>query len=569
MTTRQSMPRALRTPSACSTPTAVLNASQRALPRIVPPCWMMPPTSRGPSGESSPPRSPAKPWRTPKTLQPCANAARTTARIAAFMPGASPPLVRTAMLLILSPFIPRSGGGGERPFCLPPRRHEVRHDTRAEDGEARRLEPFLGREEDEAPEEKRDERRQRVEPHAERAREIRPRLPEDERRRDLRDERDDRADRHDGRDDGLEVQEREHRGCAAEREERDDGIALGRMQPREHREEVSVPRGREKDARVAERQREDRSERGPQDEARHKARDRPAREHRDEVRDRGLRAHGLRHRKDGDDAGVHENVEDRHREDRDDDDARDRLRRLDDLLREVADAVVAEVIVHGEDERQPEPAEDAGGRRNTRRGDDGRLPEPERLELQVREAESDHDPERREDADPEDDRELPDRADPAHEKKRDGDAQQRRHGRFPPVRNLRKDEVEIAREADRPRGHRERGREDDLEEEQERHEPAPARGAVRLSQESVGASRARQLGRQLGRDEPVRDREHGAEDPGAERAAAAHRGEDEGKGHEGPDPHHIDDVQSRALPKADLPFEYAFWRRGYAHPTGQ
>src|SRR5664280_280596 len=195
MTTRQSMPRALRTPSACSRPTAVLNASQRALPRIVPPCWMMPPTSRGPSGESSPPRSPAKPWRTPKTLQPCAIPARTTARIAAFMPGASPPLVRTAMLLILPPFLPRSGGGGERPFCLPPRHHEIRHDTRAEDGETRCLEPFLGREE------------------------------------------------HEGREDGLEVQEREHRGRTAQREERDHGIALGRMQPRERREEVSVARG--------------------------------------------------------------------------------------------------------------------------------------------------------------------------------------------------------------------------------------------------------------------------------------------------------------------------------------
>ena len=30
----------------------------------------------------------------------------------------------------------------------------------------------------------------------------------------------------------------------------------------------------------------------------------------------------------------------------------------------------------------------------------------------------------------------------------------------------------------------------------------------------------RQLGRQLGRDGPVRNREHGTQDPGAERAAA-------------------------------------------------
>src|SRR5450830_2051384 len=153
ITTSPSTPRALRTPSACSRPSDVLNASHRALPRIVPPCWMIPPTSRGPSGVNSPPRSPAKPCRTPQTLHPSARPARTTARIAAFMPGASPPLVRTAMLLIVSPFGPGSDGGGERPFGLPPRRHEVRHDAPSKHGEAGRLEPFLRREEDEAPEE--------------------------------------------------------------------------------------------------------------------------------------------------------------------------------------------------------------------------------------------------------------------------------------------------------------------------------------------------------------------------------------------------------------------------------
>src|ERR1035437_3682380 len=349
ITTSPATPRALRTPSACSRPSGVLNASHRALPRIVPPCWMIPPTSRGPSGTSSPPRRPAKPWRTPETVHPCAMPARTTARIAAFMPGASPPLVRTARWLMGSPFGPASGGGGERPLGLSPGRDEVRDDSCAEHGEPGHLEPLLGREQDEAPEDERDECRQRVQPHAKRPREIRARLPEDERRRDLRDERDDRPDRHDGRDDDLEVQEREDGGRAAEREERDDGIALRRMQLREHREEVSIPRRGEEDARIAERQREHGRERGPQDEAGDEARDRPPREHRDEIRDRGFRAHGLLHREHRHDAGVHEDVEDRHREDRDDDDARNRLRGLDDLLGEITHVVVAEVVVPGED----------------------------------------------------------------------------------------------------------------------------------------------------------------------------------------------------------------------------
>jgi hypothetical protein len=38
--------------------------------------------------------------RTPKVAQPFPRLRRTTARIAAFMPGASPPLVRTAILLL-------------------------------------------------------------------------------------------------------------------------------------------------------------------------------------------------------------------------------------------------------------------------------------------------------------------------------------------------------------------------------------------------------------------------------------------------------------------------------------
>src|SRR6185312_12172016 len=40
------------------------------------------------------------PLRTPKTSQPFAIPVRTTARMAAFMPGASPPLVRTAIFRV-------------------------------------------------------------------------------------------------------------------------------------------------------------------------------------------------------------------------------------------------------------------------------------------------------------------------------------------------------------------------------------------------------------------------------------------------------------------------------------
>ena len=61
-----------------------------------------PPTSESPSGRKQPLSSPSKPCSMPTTSQPLAMAERTTARTAAFMPGASPPLVSTAILRTLS-----------------------------------------------------------------------------------------------------------------------------------------------------------------------------------------------------------------------------------------------------------------------------------------------------------------------------------------------------------------------------------------------------------------------------------------------------------------------------------
>src|SRR5438874_11588751 len=97
MTTSASMPRARRLAIAAARPPTSANSGQRALPSTVPPAWMMPPTSRAASWSNSLPRSPAKPLRTANTSQPRASAPRVTARTAAFMPAASPPLVRTAI----------------------------------------------------------------------------------------------------------------------------------------------------------------------------------------------------------------------------------------------------------------------------------------------------------------------------------------------------------------------------------------------------------------------------------------------------------------------------------------
>ena len=66
--------------------------------RTVPPRCKIPPTSRGPIVLNSPLRSPSYPCITPITFMLLASAVRTTARMAAFIPGASPPEVRTPIV---------------------------------------------------------------------------------------------------------------------------------------------------------------------------------------------------------------------------------------------------------------------------------------------------------------------------------------------------------------------------------------------------------------------------------------------------------------------------------------
>ena len=70
------------------------------VPRMVPPRWVMPRTSFAPRGitpSSSPERRPSYPFRIPSTSHPRPSADRTTARITALSPGASPPPVLIAM----------------------------------------------------------------------------------------------------------------------------------------------------------------------------------------------------------------------------------------------------------------------------------------------------------------------------------------------------------------------------------------------------------------------------------------------------------------------------------------
>src|ERR1035437_7228889 len=64
---------------------------------------MMPVTECPSNGSMTPSHMPWNPFRTPTTSSPRCHATRTDERIAAFMPGASPPLVTIAMRFIVCP----------------------------------------------------------------------------------------------------------------------------------------------------------------------------------------------------------------------------------------------------------------------------------------------------------------------------------------------------------------------------------------------------------------------------------------------------------------------------------
>ena len=102
------MPAPTSVRAAARRPSRVRNASERAVPRIVPPRWMMPPTEFHVIGRtrSAPSISPPTPSWIPKISMPRSSAVRTTALTAAFMPDASPPLVSTPTRLIATDVAP-------------------------------------------------------------------------------------------------------------------------------------------------------------------------------------------------------------------------------------------------------------------------------------------------------------------------------------------------------------------------------------------------------------------------------------------------------------------------------
>ena len=101
MATMASRPSILQVVTAFCRPSSDMKSSLRAVKRIVPPRERMCPTLVGVSRVKSALIKPCQPLRMPMHSMPQAAAVRTTARMAGFMPGASPPLVNTPILLTL------------------------------------------------------------------------------------------------------------------------------------------------------------------------------------------------------------------------------------------------------------------------------------------------------------------------------------------------------------------------------------------------------------------------------------------------------------------------------------
>ena len=96
----------LQTSAPLAWPSSVTNSEHLAVPKIVPPSSIISDTLLLFISTISSARSPAYPLFIPLTATPLQIAVLTTPLMAAFIPGASPPLVRTPIVLISAILIP-------------------------------------------------------------------------------------------------------------------------------------------------------------------------------------------------------------------------------------------------------------------------------------------------------------------------------------------------------------------------------------------------------------------------------------------------------------------------------
>ena len=434
----------------------------------------------------------------------------------------------------------------ERPRPLQARPAQERGDTRRERKQAHLHVAPARRQEDVGPPGQGHDRGHGVQPHLEGARVVGQPLAQQRHRDDLPDELHDHPGGDEGGDDLVQAEERRDDRHRAQDVERDVGELLGRVDVREGLEEVALDRGRERDARIAEEQREDRPERGPQDHQRDRHRRPPPVQPLHELRDHVLRVEHLPPGDHAEEREVEQEVPHRAPEDREEDRARDHARRVPDLVADVADVVVAQVVVDRDEGRAAQAEHEAavevegpGGEVERARG------------VKAREAGGHHRQHRRHRPHPQRHRQAAEERDPPRQQDDGEQARGRAHVAAPPAGEARPQIACVLPEADEPGGDLERSAQHERPDEQERHEPPPAGRSVGLAEEAVAAARAGQGRAQLAPHLPVAQHDEGPHPPAQQRLGASHGGHQEGDGDERADPHHVGHVEGGGVQEAE------------------
>ena len=172
--------------------------------------------------------------------------------------------------------------------------------------------------------------------------------------------------------------------------------------------------------------------------------------------------------------------------------------------------------------------------------------------LEVQRAADDHGQRRHQRADPQRDRQSPDRFDAPVEQRDVDDPHRHRDGDDRRPRHVRPEVARVLGKADVARGNLQRTRQDELPDEQERHQAPHLLASEALAQVLVGAARARHRRAEFTPDQAVRDDDDQRDEPSQQGLRPAKGGHQERDRDEWPDPDHVRHVQRGGLEQAEL-----------------
>ena len=288
------------------------------------------------------------------------------------------------------------------------------------------------------------------------------------------------------------------------------------------------------------------SEGRPQDHQRHQHGRGPAVEALHELRHHELGGEHLPPRNHPEQREVEQEIAHRAAEDREEDRARDHLGGLPDLVADVADVVVAEVVVDrdegGAAQAEDEPAVEG-------KGAGGEVERPRGIEMAQATGEDGH--HRRHRSRPQRHRDPAQERDPPREQDDGEQTDARAHEAITALGEPGPEVAGVLAEADEPGGDLQGAAEHERPDEQEGHQPPPLRRAVGLAQETVAAPRAGKGGPQLAPHLPVAEHDERAHPPAEQRLRAAHGRHEEGDRDERTDPDHVGHVEGGRVEKAE------------------